>query len=156
MAFFMWYWDRWNITNYKFEVNNFISGTYIFDDLVELNIQGEIPTKGFKKHYEPIYVRKENLEISIKGLKKELENLEYAKTSFSVIASKATDFYNNWDNLDRGEKRYIIESITNEIIFDNRTIKFKLKQIAPLSSLELTPNGQQLGIILWLGEKRLR
>ncbi|MCP4161321.1 MAG: hypothetical protein GY760_14710, partial [Deltaproteobacteria bacterium] len=28
------------------------------DQLVELNIKGEIPTKGFKKHYEPIYNRK--------------------------------------------------------------------------------------------------
>jgi site-specific DNA recombinase len=126
------------------------------EKLVDLNIQGEIPTKGFKKHYEPIYVRKENLEVNIKDLKKELENLEQAKTSFNVIATKATDFYNNWENLDRGEKRYIIESITNEIIFDNKTIKFRLKQIAPLSSLELNPNGQQRGIILLLGEKRLR
>jgi len=54
----------------------------------------------------------------------------------------------NWHNLDRADKRYIVESITNEIIFDNRTILFKLKQIAPLSVLELNPRGQQRGITL--------
>lgn len=123
------------------------------ENLVELNIQGEIPTKGFKKHYEPIYTRKENLEISIKDLKAELEKLNEAKSSFDHIANKSLKFYNNWDNLDRGEKRFIVESITNEIIFDNRSLKFKLKQIAPLSSLELSNNGQRRGTILSLGEK---
>ena len=61
------------------------------------------------------------------------------------IATKSIDFYNNWNNLDRGEKRNIVETITNEIIFDNQTILFKLKQIAPLSFLELNRNGQQRG-----------
>ena len=126
------------------------------EKLIDLNVQGQIPTKGFKKHYEPIYVRKENLEVNIKDLKSQLELLEQAKTSFGVIAHKAIDFYNNWDNLDRGEKRHIVEAITNEIIFDNKTIKFKLKQIAPLSSLELTQNGQQRGIISLHGTKLLK
>jgi site-specific DNA recombinase len=64
-----------------------------------------------------------------------------------VIATKSIDFYNNWQNLDSGERRYIVESITNEVIFDNRTLLFKLKQIAPLSFLELSPKGQQRGTI---------
>ncbi|AUP79121.1 recombinase family protein [Flavivirga eckloniae] len=126
------------------------------ESLIDLNTQGQIPTKGFKKHYEPIFVRKESLEVTIKDLKKELELLEEAKISFDVIANKSIGFYNNWEHLDRGEKRYIVESITNEIIFDNKTIKFKLKQIAPLSSLELNPNGQQRSTILLLGVKRLK
>ena len=126
------------------------------EKLVDLNIQGEIPTKGFKKHYEPIYVRKESLETTIKDLKKELELLEQAKSSFDTIATKSLDFYNNWETLDRGEKRFIVEAITNEIIFDNKSLKFKLKQIAPLSSLELIPNGQQRGTTLLLGGKQRR
>jgi site-specific DNA recombinase len=124
------------------------------DKLIELNIKGEIPTKGFKKHYDPIFVRKENLEASIKTLEIELEQLEKAKSSFQIIANKSIDFYNNWNNLDRGEKRNIVEAITNEIIFDNQTILFKLKQIAPLSFLELNPRGQQRGIILLPGIKQ--
>lgn len=117
------------------------------EQLIELNLAGQIPTNGFKKHYEPVYVRKENLEANINNLKLELKKLEQAKSSFDVIANKSLEFYNNWDNLDRGEKRYVVESITNEIIFDGKTISFKLKQIAPLSSLELNSNGQQRGIM---------
>ena len=123
------------------------------DKLIDLNLKGEIPTNGFKKHYEPVFVRKENLEISVRNLEIEQKQLEQAKSSFQVIATKSIDFYNNWQNLDRGEKRYIVEAITNEIIFDNQTIIFKLKQIAPLSFLELNPKGQQRGIILWLGTR---
>jgi len=115
------------------------------DKLVDLNLKGEIPTRGFKKHYEPVFIRKENLENNIRDLEKQFEQLEQAKSSFQVIATKSIDFYNNWQNLDRGERRYIVESVTNEIIFDNRTLLFKLKQIAPLSFLELSPNGQQRG-----------
>ena len=115
------------------------------EQLIELNLSGEIPTKGFKKHYEPVYVRKENLETNIKNLKLELEKLEQAKTTFDIMANKSLDFYNNWDKLDRGEKRYVVESIAREIIFDGQTLNFKLKQIAPLSSLELGQNGQQRG-----------
>ena len=123
------------------------------DKLIDLNLKGEIPTNGFKKHYEPVFVRKENLEISIRNLEIEQKQLEQAKSSFQVIATKSIDFYNNWQNLDRGEKRYIVEAITNEIIFDNQTIIFKLKQIAPLSFLELNPKGQQRGIMLSHGTR---
>ncbi|MFV0572199.1 MAG: recombinase family protein [Xanthomarina gelatinilytica] len=118
------------------------------EQLIELNLSGEIPTKGFKKHYEPVYVRKENLETNIKNLKLELEKLEQAKTTFNIMANKSLDFYNKWDKLDRGEKRYVVESITREIIFDGQNLNFKLKQIAPLSFLELGQNGRQRGTIL--------
>ncbi len=74
--------------------------------------------------------------------------MEQAKTTFDIMANKSLDFYNNWDKLDRGEKRYVVESITNEIIFDGQTLNFRLKQITPLSSLELGQNGQQRGTIL--------
>jgi site-specific DNA recombinase len=118
------------------------------ENLIDLNMQGAIPTKGFKKHYEPVFIRKENLEANIKGLELELKQLEQAKSSFQIIANKSIDFYENWKNLDRGQKRDVIEMITNEIIFDNKTILFKLKQIAPLSFLELNPKGIQRGTIL--------
>ncbi|WP_335973310.1 recombinase family protein [Gaetbulibacter jejuensis] len=118
------------------------------EQLVDLNVSGEIPTQGFKKHYEPIYNRKENLEANLRGLELELKKLIDAKSSFETVSSKSLDFYNKWDKLDRSEKRYAVESVTNEIIFDGRNIKFKLKQIAPQSFLELSQNGQQRSTIL--------
>ncbi len=126
------------------------------EQLIDLNVSGQIPTQGFKKHYEPVFNRKENLEASLKGLKLELKKLKEAKSSFKSVATKSLDFYNKWKNLGRAEKRYTVESVTNEIIFDGRNLKFKLKQIAPHSFLELSQNGQQRSTILWPGEKRHR
>ena len=115
------------------------------DKLIDLNVEGQIPTKEFKKHYEPVFERKESLEANIKNLKLELEKLEQAKSTFNVMANKSLDFYNNWSKLERSEKRYVVESITNEIVFDGQTLNFRLKQIAPLSVLELGKNGQHSG-----------
>lgn len=115
--------------------------------LLDMNLNGEIPTKGFKNHYNPIFERKESLGQTIIDLKKELKGIKEASSNINLIIDKSLDFYANWDKLDRSEKRFVVESITNEIIFDNRTIVFKLKQIAPLSSLELTENGQHRGIM---------
>jgi len=117
------------------------------DRLIELNIANELPIKGFKKHYDPLYERKEQLLVSIKDLEAQLEYMKNAQSSFKFVANKSLDFYKNWDTLDRSEKRYIVESITNKITFDNKTINFNIKQIAPLSSLELTPNDSQCGIM---------
>lgn len=117
------------------------------DKLVELNLQGEIPTVGFKKHYEPVFLLTEQLRQNVKDLELDLEALENAKSSFNEIASKSLEFYSNWENLDRAEKRSIIESTTSEIVFNNKIINFKMKKIAPLSSLELSNNGQHCGTI---------
>ena len=116
--------------------------------LVELNIANELPTKGFKKHYDPLFEQKEQLQLTIQDLESQLKYIEDAQSSFKFIANKSLDFYERWDTLERSEKRYVIESITNRIDFDNKTINFNLKQIAPLSSLELTANGSHRGTIL--------
>lgn len=117
------------------------------NQLIDLNVSGEIPTKGFKKHYEPVFERKENLEVKIKDLHTELDKLKEAKNSFASTAKRSLSFYENWNTLERDEKRFVVESVTNEIIFDGSSIKFKLKQIAPLSVLEKGKNGQQRGTI---------
>jgi len=117
------------------------------DRLVVLNIEGQIPTKGFKAHYEPLFERKEQLEESILTLKSELKQMLEAKGSLVVVLDKSKDLYKNWNKLDRPEKRYIVQSVTNHIVFDGKSINFSLKQIAPLSSLELGQNGQHDGTI---------
>ncbi|MFD2916815.1 recombinase family protein [Psychroserpens luteus] len=131
----------------EFAENKFKKVKKRLDKLVELNLSGEIPTVGFKKHYEPVFLKTEQLRQNIKDLQLELEALQNAKSSFNEIASKSLEFYNNWGNLDRAEKRSIIESTTTEILFNNKTINFKMKKVAPLSSLELNNNGQHCGII---------
>jgi site-specific DNA recombinase len=126
------------------------------DGLIQLNINGEIPTKGFKKHYEPLHEQKEQLEQNLLVLKEELEQMKITKNSLSVVLDKSKELYKNWKNLDRPEKRHIVQSVTNRITFDGRNINFSLKQIAPLSALEMGQNGQRQGTISLHGTKQQR
>ncbi len=118
------------------------------DRLITLNIEGQIPTEGFKHHYEPLFEQKLQLEANLSTLNKELEEIQRAKGSLSLVLDKSKDLYQNWNSLSRPEKRFIIQSVTERIVFDGKTINFKLKQIAPLSALELGQNGQHNGTIL--------
>lgn len=118
------------------------------DRLVTLSIEDQIPIKGFKEHYDPLFEQKEQLYITIKNLKMELTTMYEAKNSRKMVFDKSKNLYENWHKLDRPEKRYIVQSVLNKVSFDGKNINFKLKQIAPLSSLELGQNGQRGGIML--------
>lgn len=113
--------------------------------LIELNLSGQIPTKGFKQHYNPLFEQSEKLLITLTKLEKEYNEMITVKNSLGSVIHQSKTLYKNWNTFDRPEKRSIIESITNTIIFDGQTINFKLKQIAPLSSLELSQNAQPNG-----------
>ncbi len=117
------------------------------DSLITLNVEGQIPTKGFKGHYEPLYERKEQLIETTKQLQLELSQMYKAKNSFGTVLDKSKDLYVGWDNLERPDKRYIVQSVMNKVVFDGKNINFSLKQIAPLSFLELDTNGQHNGIM---------
>jgi site-specific DNA recombinase len=122
--------------------------------LLELNIEGQIPTKGFNNHYEPLFEQSEKLSRSKEKLDNEIKEMINAHSSLDIIRKESKGIYEKWFSLERHEKRSIIEAITDEIIFDGETIRFKLKQIAPLSSLKLDPNAQHNGTT-WLPGGRL-
>ena len=115
--------------------------------LLELNIAGQIPTLGFNKHYEPLFEQSEKLNQSKEALEEEIKQMSNAQNNLDLIRKESKGVYDNWFNLEKHEKRSIIEAITNEIIYDGQTLRFKLKKIAPLSSLESNPNAQHNGTI---------
>lgn len=116
------------------------------DQLIELNLQGQIPTKGFKKHYEPINEQKEQLEKTIQLQEQRLEEMKLGRSSVSEVITKSKELYSRWNTLEKYEKRQIVEAVTNKVIFDGQSINFKLKQIAPISSpKELSTDGQHIG-----------
>ena len=121
------------------------------DKLIELSIAGQIPTKDFDRHYSPLSQQLESLNKTLDRLEKELTDMNTINNSLGKVINQSKSIYEKWDAFDRIEKRSIIESVTNKIIFDGKLINFKLKQIAPLSSLELGKNAQQAGTILLPG-----
>lgn len=120
------------------------------EQLLELNLAGQIPTLGFKKHYEPLYERKVQLEKNISLQLENFERMKFSRSSVSEVMNKSKELYARWDSLDKPEKRQIVEAVTNKVIFDGQSITFKLKQIAPISSSnELVTNGQYNGANGW-------
>jgi len=111
--------------------------------LIELSIEGQIPTKDFDRHYSPLSEQMETLNKTLSKLEKELIDINNINNSFGKVLSQSKSIYEKWHTFTRLEKRSIIESITNKIVFDGELINFKLKQIAPLSSLELGQNAQR-------------
>jgi len=120
------------------------------DKLVELNLLGEIPTKGFRSYYEPLELQKEQLE---KNIELETHNLSQAKLTVASLSESfkvSEDTFSSWDSLERPEKRLIIELVTKKVIYDGKTLNFKLKGIAPISSPKETGlNGQHFGVSAW-------
>jgi site-specific DNA recombinase len=117
------------------------------NQLIDLNIKGQIPTKGYNSHYNPLFEQSEKLQQTLKNLNIDLEEMKKVNTSFDSVVHQSKGLYENWYSLGKLEKCSIIEAVTNTIIFNGETLNFKLKQIAPLSSLELKSNGQHNGTI---------
>lgn len=115
------------------------------DRLLVLNIEGQIPTEGFKDHYDPLFEQKEQLRKTYADTREEIKNLELMQSSTNRVFDKSKDFYENWDALDLAEKRQVVEMTTNKIVFDGSTINFHMKQVIPPASLELGADGQQRG-----------
>ena len=113
--------------------------------LITLNIEGQIPNKGFKNHYDPLFERKEQLSANLKQLKEELNIMYASQNNLPMLLNQSEDLYKKWHTLERHEKRFIVQSVVNRIEFDGKSINFNLKQIAPISSLQLSPNGQHCG-----------
>lgn len=101
------------------------------DRLINLNINGEIPTKGFRKHYDPLHEQSEKLNEHLVKLEKELELVKANKGSIRSMIESSRGIYEKWYDLSKIEKRSIIETITKTISFNGKELEFVFKQIHP-------------------------
>lgn len=114
------------------------------DKLIELNISGEIPTKGFHKHYDPLHEQSEKLNRHMAGLEKDLDQIKKSKGSMKSIIESSRGVYEKWYDLSRPEKRAIIETITNRINFDGKELEFIFKQINPQVNIKEVQMGEAM------------
>ncbi len=115
--------------------------------LLDLHLANQIPTKGFDSHYNPLYEQSEKLNNTLIQLEKELQQLTFTSNNFGKLIEQSKGLYDSWDDLKRPEKRAIIKSMTNSIVFNGEEIVFKLKKLAPLPLSKLNPNGSHNDII---------
>lgn len=108
------------------------------DKLIELNLSNELPTEGFKHHYNPIFEQLQQIQVQIPQIEGETLALRQNEESSKYLFSEAQNLYSKWHTYTRDEKRNIIESITDSIIVDKEDIEINLKYLIPPSSLNPT------------------
>jgi site-specific DNA recombinase len=108
--------------------------------LIRLHGKGEIPDKGFGRHYQPLEDRLEQLEAAVPTLQGEIDFLKIQSYSVADAVTSAQDLYSHWADLEESEKRQIVENITDNILIGNEEITINLNY-RPASN-ELVRNGQ--------------
>lgn len=113
------------------------------DDLLELHLNKEIATEGFRNHYNPLFEQLQQIQNQIPLIEGEMLALRQNEASSKYLFNEAQNLYNKWSNLKNDEKRNIIESITDSIIIDNEDITINLKYLMPPSHPSLNPTDGQ-------------
>ena len=108
--------------------------------LIGLHSKGEIPEKGFGRHYQPLEDRLEQVESSVPSLQGEIDFLKIQSYSIADAVTSAQDLYSHWGDLEENEKRQIVETITDNILIGNDEITINLS--CKPASTKLVRNGQ--------------
>ena len=111
------------------------------DKLVRLHLNDEIPSAGFKNHYNPFFDRNIQIENTIPELQAEIDFLKIQFLSSDEILHEAKNLYERWQSFIPDEKRKIIETLTDKIIVDKNEISFQLQYIP--SQGKLTTDGHR-------------
>lgn len=92
------------------------------DKLVDLHLQGGIPTSGFKTYFDPLEERMGQIEPSIQKLQSELEFLKIQVLNGEYILSNAENLYEKWPTMLPEEQRRVVEDLTVSLIIENDEI----------------------------------
>lgn len=103
------------------------------NELIDLHHKGELPTDGFRNHYQPIFDQYQQIERQIPEIQGEIDFMKEQQLSSDQVIQDAKDLYGRWSTFNREEKRSIIESITDRITIGEKDINILLIQIAPTS-----------------------
>jgi site-specific DNA recombinase len=101
--------------------------------LVDLNISGELPEKGFKNHYAKLNQRSEELLVSISRVEGEILAESSLLSEKSHIVSESRDLYSRWPSLTFDEQRYIVTSITKSLKIGVDTVDVEFHKLPSLS-----------------------
>jgi site-specific DNA recombinase len=108
------------------------------NDLLELHLKKELATEGFKNHYNPPFEQLQQIQVQIPLIEGEILALKQNEESSKYLFKEAQNLYDKWKEINRDEKRNIIESITDSIIIDSEDITINLKYLMPPSYLNPT------------------
>ena len=110
--------------------------------VLELHLDGTTDQETFARDHGPLAERVRQLENQIPELQGEIDFLKIQKLSSDQILEEARDLHSRWPDLDREEKRHVIEQITSQIRVLDGEIEIDLCYL-PSSSQELA-NGRHI------------
>ena len=115
------------------------------DELITLVQSGELPRKGFRNHYQPVYDQHEEITASIPRLEGELAALQQNRISSDVVIDEAAKLLDHWKDAPIEEKRRIVEEITTAIIIGDNEIEIHLHALPHTPPSTPFLNGLQKG-----------
>lgn len=113
------------------------------DQVMKLHLSGQISPEAVGREYGPLEVRLKQIEDRIPELEGELDFLKIQKLSSDEILSEAKDLYTRWPELEREEKRRVIEQITDRITIGKDEVLIDLAYL-PSPSEELATKARTL------------
>lgn len=96
------------------------------DKVYQLYLEGQLSTEGFGKFYKPLEERQKQLGEELPKLQAELDLLRINGISADLVMTEAKDLYGRWKDLDKDEKRRVIESLTDRITIGKEEIDISL------------------------------
>jgi len=112
------------------------------EKLFDLHEKGQIETDRFKDFYDKPNREIKELKMRIPQLEGEIYALNDQFKSSGYIIEEARSLYENWDKLNKLQKRNIIEIITEKIVVSEQEVIINLNYILPKApSFKTTANG---------------
>lgn len=113
------------------------------DQVMKLYLAGQISQEAVGREYGPLEERLKQIEDRIPELQGELDFLKIQKLSSDEVLSEARDLYSRWPELEREEKRRVIEQITDRITVGKDEVVIDLAYL-PSPSEELATKARNL------------
>lgn len=111
------------------------------DKLLRLYIDSKLSSDGFDREYRPLEEQARQLESQIPQLQGEVDFLTIQHLSRDQILTEARDIYTRWPDLERAEKRRIIENTVEQITIGKDDISIELAYFP--ASLEFMTDRQR-------------
>ncbi|GMV90890.1 MAG: hypothetical protein AMXMBFR82_06680 [Candidatus Hydrogenedentota bacterium] len=96
------------------------------DHLFNLHRDGEIPTQGFGKRYQPLQDRLDQIELQIPQIQADVDFLKINLLSNDQVLYEAQTLADRWTRFDSSERRQIVETITDQIVIGEQDITINL------------------------------
>jgi len=115
------------------------------DKLYDLYMAEQITKEGFGERYHPLDQRLKQIEDQLPELQAQLDVMKIHYLSSDQIIAEARDLYTRWPLLPMGDKRSIVEAITESIVIGKDEVNINLCYLPPAPDQTRPPSGGEGG-----------